>query len=146
MKMKLGFALLLLAGIVSCSSVEEKMVTSLLRDYLSAQQALAADDEKTAREALRALAEETEGAIKSGALTALQAEDLEAARNAFKDISEQVIKLELPNGYVVAFCPMADEGKGASWVQKEGEIANPYFGEKMLKCGTVTRKGGVGQP
>ena len=42
---------------------------------------------------------------------------------------------EIPPGYAVAFCPMADDDRGARWVQKKGEIANPYFGSSMLICG-----------
>ncbi|MFH1320477.1 MAG: efflux RND transporter periplasmic adaptor subunit [Bacteroidota bacterium] len=33
------------------------------------------------------------------------------------------------------FCPMAFNNKGAYWLSDSKEIRNPYFGEKMLKCG-----------
>jgi len=33
------------------------------------------------------------------------------------------------------YCPMAFDNKGAYWISNETEIRNPYFGEKMLKCG-----------
>ena len=33
------------------------------------------------------------------------------------------------------FCPMAFDNKGAFWISGEKEISNPYFGEKMLRCG-----------
>jgi Cu(I)/Ag(I) efflux system membrane fusion protein len=33
------------------------------------------------------------------------------------------------------YCPMAFDSKGAYWISNETEIRNPYFGEKMLKCG-----------
>lgn len=35
------------------------------------------------------------------------------------------------------YCPMADENRGAIWLSEVKEIRNPYFGEKMLKCGEV---------
>jgi Cu(I)/Ag(I) efflux system membrane fusion protein len=38
-------------------------------------------------------------------------------------------------GYEVVFCPMAFNNKGAYWVQKTGEIVNPYHGMMMLHCG-----------
>ena len=38
-------------------------------------------------------------------------------------------------GYEVVFCPMAFNNKGAYWVQKTGEIINPYHGMMMLHCG-----------
>lgn len=37
----------------------------------------------------------------------------------------------------VAFCPMAFDNKGAYWLTDRPEIRNPYFGDKMLKCGKI---------
>lgn len=34
-------------------------------------------------------------------------------------------------------CPMANENKGAMWLSETKEIKNPYFGEKMMTCGSV---------
>lgn len=34
-------------------------------------------------------------------------------------------------------CPMALNNSGASWLSDSKEIKNPYFGDKMLKCGSV---------
>jgi Cu(I)/Ag(I) efflux system membrane fusion protein len=36
-------------------------------------------------------------------------------------------------------CPMAFDNKGANWLQAESELANPYYGAMMLRCGE-TRK------
>ena len=33
------------------------------------------------------------------------------------------------------YCPMAIEDKGAFWLSEIKEIANPYFGDIMLRCG-----------
>jgi membrane fusion protein, copper/silver efflux system len=33
------------------------------------------------------------------------------------------------------YCPMANNNKGAFWFSDKKEIANPYFGEKMMTCG-----------
>ncbi|MCK4700378.1 MAG: DUF3347 domain-containing protein, partial [Bacteroidales bacterium] len=38
------------------------------------------------------------------------------------------------------FCPMAFDNKGAFWISGDKEIRNPYFGNKMLKCGEVKRE------
>ncbi|MGY0407697.1 MAG: DUF3347 domain-containing protein [Polaribacter sp.] len=35
------------------------------------------------------------------------------------------------------FCPMADDHKGAYWLSETKNIQNPYFGSKMMKCGSV---------
>jgi Cu(I)/Ag(I) efflux system membrane fusion protein len=34
-------------------------------------------------------------------------------------------------------CPMAFDNKGADWISNEKEIKNPYFGDKMMRCGLV---------
>ncbi len=33
------------------------------------------------------------------------------------------------------YCPMAVNNKGAYWLSESKEISNPYFGDKMLRCG-----------
>ncbi|EMR02721.1 hypothetical protein ADICEAN_02138 [Cesiribacter andamanensis AMV16] len=36
------------------------------------------------------------------------------------------------------YCPMAFNNKGGYWLSAEQEIRNPYFSDKMLKCGRIT--------
>ncbi len=36
-------------------------------------------------------------------------------------------------------CPMAFEGKGGNWLQKDQEVRNPYYGAMMFRCGDVVR-------
>lgn len=38
------------------------------------------------------------------------------------------------------YCPMAFEYEGAFWLQANEQIANPYFGAEMLRCGTIKRR------
>ena len=38
------------------------------------------------------------------------------------------------------YCPMAFDGKGAYWISNEKKIYNPYFGDIMLNCGTVSEE------
>lgn len=35
------------------------------------------------------------------------------------------------------YCPMAFDNNGGYWLSAQEEIRNPYFGDKMLKCGRV---------
>jgi len=35
------------------------------------------------------------------------------------------------------FCPMANDGKGAYWVSESETISNPYYGKKMMRCGST---------
>jgi hypothetical protein len=76
-----------------------------------------------------------------GALEALSAKDLklEAARAAYKDLSERFVPMAQMNyqkrpvdpAWSVMNCPMAK----ADWIQIDGTVANPFFGSKMLHCG-----------
>lgn len=68
--------------------------------------------------------------------------DVEEQRKQFDFLSEALIKVikvfGIPeNTYYVQFCPMAFDNKGADWVSDVTDIRNPYFGDKMMKCGTV---------
>ncbi|OUL64064.1 DUF3347 domain-containing protein [Flavobacterium sp. AJR] len=47
----------------------------------------------------------------------------------------KVSKGDTPTYY--QFCPMANNGKGANWLSKESTIKNPYYGSKMLSCGST---------
>lgn len=35
------------------------------------------------------------------------------------------------------FCPMYNDGKGATWLSETKDIKNPYLGQKMSTCGEV---------
>ena len=38
------------------------------------------------------------------------------------------------------FCPMYNDGKGAIWISESKEIKNPYYGSKMLTCGSMKKQ------
>ncbi|MHC5022742.1 MAG: efflux RND transporter periplasmic adaptor subunit [Planctomycetota bacterium] len=69
--------------------------------------------------------------------------DLDAARAVFETYSDAAIELAKRFGHTgdgtvyVTYCPMAFDFKGASWLAREREISNPYFGASMLRCGEV---------
>lgn len=71
---------------------------------------------------------------------------MERAREIFHQLSNSIINLEEEFGHsgekehFKMFCPMAFDNKGASWLQKEEQIKNPYFGASMLVCGVVKEK------
>jgi len=73
----------------------------------------------------------------------LDSGDVEAARALFKPLSTPMVALAKAYGpfeetVYVQHCPMADNNTGADWVSLDEQIRNPYFGDKMLKCGSVT--------
>ena len=68
--------------------------------------------------------------------------DLEVQRNNFQVVSDhlyQMIKMMGPTGETVyrQYCSMAFDNKGAYWLSSQKEIRNPYFGDAMMKCGSV---------
>lgn len=84
---------------------------------------------------------ETENALKSFN----QANDLDEARKAFESLSNQFVYLVKSFGpfdetLYIQHCPMANNDNGASWISKNEQIRNPYFGRSMLTCGEVEEK------
>ncbi|MCA9447650.1 MAG: DUF3347 domain-containing protein, partial [Candidatus Omnitrophica bacterium] len=69
-------------------------------------------------------------------------EDIEKMREAFYPMSKEVETFVRHFGHDFdfplrrAFCPMALDN-GATWLQKEETIANPYYGASMLRCGEI---------
>ena len=125
---------LLSIALIACGASES--VPPALSAYVSAQEALADDDFDKARTALQNLVQHADPALKSLVEKAANAKDITAVRTAFKPLSEEVIKGDIPEGYVLAYCPMADNDTGAHWIQKDQpQLMNPYFGATMLHCG-----------
>jgi len=71
-------------------------------------------------------------------------QDLKTLRTAFKPLSEALVSIasrfsNLDQPIYVQHCPMADNNSGANWLSFEEEIRNPYYGDAMLTCGSVTQ-------
>ncbi|HTX66677.1 MAG TPA: hypothetical protein VMD31_12965 [Opitutaceae bacterium] len=114
---------------------------ALLPLYERVSAALVADSLTAARDSAQALAaaataaHQTDVAAAAGQVAG--AKDLAATREAFKALSRQaVILARHERGWFIVNCPMAD----ADWVQRTRQIANPYFGQSMPSCGTVTEE------
>jgi len=71
--------------------------------------------------------------------------DIEKQRKQFQGVTKllipslQAFGLEGTTIYI-QHCPMAFNNRGADWLSTEEQIRNPYFGDKMMKCGSVTGK------
>jgi hypothetical protein len=67
--------------------------------------------------------------------------DIEHQREQFSTMSESLYTLVKAFGGGKTLyhdhCPMAKDGKGAMWLSESKEIKNPYFGDKMMECGSV---------
>lgn len=70
---------------------------------------------------------------------------IEMKRSHFEIVSDHLtiaiktfgFQMKNVNKLYLQFCPMAFNDKGAYWLSSTEEIANPYFGDMMLKCGEV---------
>ncbi len=67
--------------------------------------------------------------------------DVNKQREAFSVLTNSmgpILEGALKSGEIYKqYCPMAFEGKGDFWFSNSKEIRNPYYGDKMLKCGRV---------
>jgi Cu(I)/Ag(I) efflux system membrane fusion protein len=136
-------------------SPDKSWITSLKATtsaYLSVSKALADDKPEEAIKAAPALAsalsslpEGDEKKTLQQALVAFQKEkEVKALRKAFKPVSDSLIRLirqhgidHIGNVYVI-HCPMALKGQGADWLSADPQVRNPYFGDAMYDCGSVT--------
>lgn len=143
----------------------KKSAGKLFSDYLAVQTALASDNYAAAekaggrfRNALKRMdTNRLEGrahTVWMKALRSLQegieqigdAKEIEEFRAGFEQLSTGMIRIVEQLGVQSAdpvfelYCPMAFNDRGASWLQTNEDIFNPYFGDRMLKCGEVRRK------
>lgn len=75
---------------------------------------------------------------------AKKSKDLEALRVDFFLISNQMIQLTEDLAFqkekvYKSYCPMARNDQGGYWLSESEQIANPYFGDAMLRCGEVKK-------
>ena len=70
--------------------------------------------------------------------------DMAHQREHFKILSKDVTDMVAITGTEMKiyeqFCPMYNNNEGGAWLSMNEEIRNPYFGDKMLKCGKVQRE------
>ncbi|WP_241282676.1 DUF3347 domain-containing protein [Chryseobacterium timonianum] len=145
----------------AAASVQSADFTELFSHYQHLTVALASDDDKEAANAAKGMLE-TLPKIKTEALTAEQKKnygDIQAdIKENAEHIAENVGNIDHQREHLAVlskdfydikksigteeelykvFCPMYDNKKGAFWLSKNKEVKNPYYGKKMLSCGTV---------
>lgn len=137
-----------------------KHVNGVLEHYLHIKTALVNSNAAEARSGATALLDEIKGfdrsllpadqkqaydgaigSIRSAATGISKESDIEKQREAFASLSTQLYTFAKAFATDKALyhqhCPMAMNDKGAMWLSREKEIKNPYYGEKMMECGTV---------
>jgi len=149
------------ASKISIPAAASAQVAEIVQSYFGIQTALAEDDAQSAvkkADAMLKMLKTFDAQTLSseaqlfwtGQLTGLNAallslrktENIDEQRKAFALLSDQLTRLVrvfTPTGITInkAFCPMAFNDRGASWLQVDKQIANPYFGAMMLRCGEI---------
>lgn len=82
--------------------------------------------------------------IKQSINEIIVAQNIEQQRTSFKPLSEALALVVEAFGLhgikaYKDYCPMAINDKGAIWLSEIEEIKNPYFGDKMMKCGEIKK-------
>ena len=133
---------------------------AILWDYFNLKDALVNDDAKEAAQAgskliasLKAFNRKNYEGMQQMKLIEIIADATEHAehivkspidhqREHFKTLSKDVTDLlaitGTANTLYEQFCPMYD--KGSAWLSTSKEVKNPYYGSKMLKCGSVKKQ------
>ncbi|GAA4787654.1 DUF3347 domain-containing protein [Olivibacter ginsenosidimutans] len=130
--------------------LENDTLAAIFAHYIALKDALVASDAKLSGEAADRLSESLKP-IHGCENTAVLAQeianstDLTLQRSAFSTISTDLIALfqhaPLHAGEIyVIHCPMYNNKAGADWLSTSSAIKNPYFGDEMLTCGTVTQE------
>jgi hypothetical protein len=130
----------------SSPTFKDEKVGAAYTHYIHLKNALVASNASEAKNAAAELGaalqatSEIKAAQTAGDLA--KAKSIEEQRMLFVVLSDEVTVLikdsKLTSGVIyLQYCPMANNNEGAFWLSNDKEIKNPYFGEKMLKCGAV---------
>lgn len=130
-------------GMTNDIEFKETKTAELFDQYEGIKNALVATNAEAAAEHAVELVAVSDGEIKAAASKIATETDVNIQREAFSELTvamEMVLDGSLENGKIYKqFCPMAFEGKGDYWFSDSETIRNPYFGDKMLKCGRVEK-------
>ncbi|UII33071.1 DUF3347 domain-containing protein [Fulvivirga ulvae] len=130
-------------------NLSEKVAAGIADSYLQLKDALVASDAGKSKEAASSMLSALEDAetsmavknLKEDAQQIVETDELEHIRERFDRMSKDVyVMAKAKNtGHTLykQYCPMAFDNQGAFWLSSSEEIRNPYFGDKMLKCGKV---------
>lgn len=141
----------------------QQQLTLLVRTYMGLKDALVATDGTTAQQEASAVQKQLtkvemhllnqeshdtwmqlHDQLKNGLASMAGTNDVERQRDAFISVSDAIsnaVEIFGIHGVNIYkdYCPMADDNKGAYWLSETEAIHNPYFGEKMMKCGKVAK-------
>lgn len=134
------------AALAKATDPDKNNVSEVLSSYIALKNDLVKSDGAASKKSAAKLQQElievkgcSEAATLAGEIAAT--DKVDEQRKAFLTLSKDVITLakgiKTGKPSFVAFCPMANEGKGGYWLSEAKEIKNPYYGDAMLECGEV---------
>jgi hypothetical protein len=139
-------------------------VAPIIKDYLALKNALVADNDKAAANAGKQLFTTLKNVDMNAIPANKHKEYMEIAENAkenaehisdnagkidhqrehlaslSKDVSDLITLFGTTQKLYQDYCPMYNDGKGAVWINEAKTIKNPYYGSKMLTCGSVKKE------
>jgi hypothetical protein len=129
------------------ATFKDTKVGSAYEHYIDLKDALVASNADEGKKAAGSL-QTSLASISGGKKAAEEAgkvaatNDVDEQRKAFSTLSNEMTALvknnKLSSGALyVEYCPMANNNEGGFWLSNEKQIKNPYFGDSMLKCGSV---------
>jgi len=125
----------------------DSKVAEAYQNYIDLKTALVNTDATTTATKASQLLKSFENAGVTGeAVLAAQAiaesQDIEVQRTSFVTVTtgvEKMLEGAIESGVIYKqYCPMAFDFAGGFWLSNSKEIHNPFFGDKMLRCGKVT--------
>ena len=125
---------------------KDEKKAAIFNEYVKLKTALVnTNAKKASQEASNLMTAFANVGVENVALEAAQniveSDDIKEQRTAFVSVTTEVEKMmedALSSGTIYKqYCPMAFNNKGAYWLSESKDIMNPYFGDKMLKCGRV---------
>lgn len=126
---------------------KDEKVSAAYSHYVHLKDALVASKSDDAKKAAAELKKSLSslGNAKTAAESASKiaaTSDIDDQRKEFSTLSNEMTTLvkasKISMGSIyVEYCPMANNNEGAFWLSNEKQIKNPYFGDTMLKCGSV---------
>lgn len=140
---KLTSIFLLVIAVVACSNESGSESTKdPVAMYLAVKDALVLTDAKATQKAAKAFLNINENTSLQEPLEVMAGStNVAEQRAAFELLSENMYRFVKTTGAEITlyrqYCPMAFNNKGAYWLAKEKQVNNPYFGDRMLHCGSV---------
>ena len=122
---------------------KDDKTAAIYKDYVAIKDAFVNTDAETAASKAKDLEAKAKDhkEIANAAGDIAQTNDVNKQREAFSKLTkamEPVMTGALASGEIYKqYCPMAFEGEGDFWYSNSKDIFNPYYGDKMLKCGRV---------